>query len=47
MSGCAAGVHVLLKIYMPKTVHIHCAAYRLNLVINDTYKVYVMFWTIS
>ncbi|CAF2855335.1 unnamed protein product [Rotaria sp. Silwood2] len=39
MSGCAAGVHVLLKKYMPKGIYIHCAAHRLNLVINDTCKV--------
>ena len=39
MSGCAAGVHVLLKKYMPQAVYIHCAAHRLNLVINDTCKV--------
>lgn len=39
MSGCVAGVHVLLKKYMPKGIYIHCAAHRLNLVINDTCKV--------
>ncbi|CAF4427856.1 unnamed protein product, partial [Rotaria magnacalcarata] len=39
MSGCAAGVHVLLEKYMPKGIYINCAAHRLNLVINDTCKV--------
>ncbi|CAM4869410.1 unnamed protein product, partial [Rotaria socialis] len=39
MSGCATGVHVLLKKYMPKGIYIHCAAHRLNLVISDTCKV--------
>ncbi|CAF4096061.1 unnamed protein product, partial [Rotaria magnacalcarata] len=39
MSSCAAGVHVLLKKYMPKGIYINCAAHRLNLVINDTSKV--------
>ena len=39
MSGYASGVHVLLKKYMPEAVYIHCAAHRLNLVINDTCKV--------
>ncbi|CAM4956510.1 unnamed protein product, partial [Rotaria socialis] len=39
MPGCAAGVHVLLKKYMPKGIYIHCAAHRLNLVISDTCKV--------
>ena len=31
MSGCAAGVHVLLKKYILKAVYIHCAAHRRNL----------------
>ncbi|CAF1489191.1 unnamed protein product, partial [Didymodactylos carnosus] len=39
MSGCHAGVHVLLKKYMPESIYIHCSAHRLNLVINDTCKV--------
>jgi hypothetical protein len=39
MSGCHAGVHVLLKKYMPKSIYIHYSAHRLNLVINDTCKV--------
>ena len=39
MSGCHAGVHVLLRKYMPKSIYIHCSAHRLNLVINDTCKV--------
>ncbi|CAF3965624.1 unnamed protein product [Rotaria magnacalcarata] len=38
MSGCAAGVHVLLKKYMPKGIYINCAVHRLNLAINDTSK---------
>ena len=39
MSGCHAGVHVLLRKYMPKILYIHCFAHRLNLVIIDTCKV--------
>ena len=39
MSGNHAGVHVLLKEYMPRGVYIHCSAHRLNLVISDTCKV--------
>lgn len=39
MSGCNAGVHVLLREdHMPKGVYIHCSCHRLNLVINDTCK---------
>jgi hypothetical protein len=38
MSGIHAGVHVLLKEYMPRGVYIHCSAHRLNLVISDTCK---------
>ena len=39
MSGCVAGVHAFPKNYMPKSVYVHCAAHRLNLVISDTCKV--------
>lgn len=41
MSGCHAGVNVLLKEFMPKAVYVHCANHRLNLVINDTCKIVV------
>lgn len=41
MSGCHAGVHVLLKEFMPKAVYVHCATHRLSLVINDTCRVVV------
>ena len=44
MSGCVAGVHVLLKKDMPNSIYIHCAAHRLNLVINDTCKVVCYVW---
>lgn len=41
MSGCHAGVHVLLKKFMPKGIYVHCSAHRLNLVISDTCRVVV------
>jgi len=41
MSGCHAGVHVLLRRFMPKGVYVHCAAHRLNLVIRDICNVVV------
>ena len=39
MSGVHAGVHMLLKQYMPRGIYVHCSAHRLNLVISDTCKV--------
>lgn len=39
MSGCHAGLHVLLKEHMPHGIYIHCSAHRLNLVINGTCQV--------
>ncbi|CAF3808597.1 unnamed protein product, partial [Rotaria sp. Silwood1] len=44
MSDQQAGVHVLLKKYMPKSIYIHCSAHRLNLVISDTCKVVFYIW---
>ena len=39
MSGRYAGVHVLLRKYMPNGIYLHCFSHRLNLVINDTCNV--------
>ncbi|CAF1537476.1 unnamed protein product [Adineta ricciae] len=39
MFGRHAGVHVLLRKYMPKGIYIHCSARRLNLVVIDTFSV--------
>ncbi|CAF1525372.1 unnamed protein product, partial [Rotaria sordida] len=39
MSGCHAGLHVVLKEHMPHGIYIHCSAHRLNLVINGTCQV--------
>lgn len=41
MQRCHAGVHVLLKKFVPKGIctYVHCSAHRLSLVINDTCKI--------